>query len=193
MSEGAIENILDEDVIKKPVVISFTEHAGRFLVEFDYDFEAVRILKSTVPGPMRRWITKTGRWEVSAEWAGPLSGALVNAGFGIAGLGYDNIQDWFGPFAEATPTSQAGHDAYRSGRCKNCLTEPHRPGGVECHDCFRDRLISQHRVKAAIGEAPGLAYPTATSSAGKSITFMRVPIELGLVVTDVRLEEFAPP
>jgi hypothetical protein len=180
-------SIADEE--PEPVVVSFTEHAGRYVVEFDYDPEAVALLKATVPGSMRRWIPETKRWEVSAEWIGPLSGALVNAGFGIAGLNYSNITDWFGPFVKATPTSPAGHDAYRSGRCSSCLTAPHRPGGVECHDCYRDRLIRQHRVKAAIGEMPGLAYPTATSSTGTS----RAPLEVELTATDVRLRSLRRP
>ena len=38
------------------------------------------------------------------------------------------------------PTSQAGSDAYRQGKCKVCLTARHRPGGTECYDCYYARL-----------------------------------------------------
>ena len=195
MSEGILdEPFVVEDVVEASVVVvTFTEHDGRYRVGFAYDFEAVSILKSTVPGAMRRWVPKAKRWEVSSEWVGPLSGALVNAGFGIAGLDYSNVADWFGPFVEAIPTSEAGYAAYRPGRCKNCLTTPCRPGGVECADCFRDRLISQHRIKAALGEMPGLAYPTATSTTGKSTMFMRAPLEVELVAADVRVRNARHP
>ena len=183
---------MSEDVAEEPIVVAFTEHVGRYRVEFDYDPAAVSILKATVPGPMRRWIPKARRWEVSAEWSGPLSGALVNTGFGVAGLDYSNIESWFGVFAEATPTSSAGHDAYRSGQCKNCQTAPHRPGGVECADCYRDRLIAQHRVKAALGEMRGLRYPTATPVAGKW-AFMRAPLEVDQLPVDVRVRNVGHP
>ncbi len=184
---------MSADAIEAPVVVMFTEHVGRYRVEFDYDPAAVALLKSTVPGAMRRWIPGIRRWEVSAEWIGPLAGALANAGFGIAGLDHSNITHWFGPFVEALPTSPAGHDAYRAGRCKNCLTKPCRSGGVECTDCYRDRLIFQHRIKAALGRTPGLAYPTATSSTGKSTKFMRVPLEVELVAPDVRVRNARHP
>lgn len=38
------------------------------------------------------------------------------------------------------PTSKAGSDAYRHGMCKVCLTARHRPGGMECYDCYLNRL-----------------------------------------------------
>lgn len=184
---------MSEDILEEPVVVAFTGHVGRYCVAFDYDPAAVALLKATVPGGMRRWVPKTRRWEVSAEWVGPLSGALVNAGFHVAGLDYDNIEDWFGAFVTPVPTVPGGHDAYRSGRCKNCLTAPHRPGGVECVACHRDRLIRQHRVKAALGETPGLRYPTAISSNGKSTTFMRVPLEVEQLPADVRVRNAGHP
>src|SRR5271157_1420925 len=39
-------------------------------------------IKSSVPAAVRRWRSDSKCWEVSSDWAGPLVGALRNAGRG---------------------------------------------------------------------------------------------------------------
>jgi hypothetical protein len=142
--------------------VVFTKTYGRYRVEFGYDPGVVAILKAAVPGAMRRWIKRTtdengvsrgGFWEASTDWVGPLASAFVNAGIRVIGLNHANIRDWFDVFSAPMPTSPSGGRAYAKGFCKSCESVPHRSGGVECEDCYRQRLIFQHHVKAALAEA----------------------------------------
>jgi hypothetical protein len=165
---------MDEEI---PFVVVFTEHHGRYCVEFDYDPAALQLLKKTVPAPMRHWIKTAKRWEVSTDWIGPLASAFVNAGIEVLGLNHSNIVDWFAVFSTDEPTRPSGHDAYRKGLCKRCESVPHRPGGTECEECFRQRLIRQHRVKAAMAEAGATRYPEALPAGGSART-TRYPLEI---------------
>ncbi len=158
-----------------PIVVVFVEHHGRYRVEFDFDARAVVLLKATVPAPMRRW--RAQRWEVGADWVGPLASAFVNAGIKVVGLDRTNISDWFGVFSAAMPTSPSGHRAYAKGFCKRCESNPHRPGGVECEDCHRQRLAVQHHVKASMAQARALPYPEALPAVGNATT-TRFPLEI---------------
>jgi hypothetical protein len=167
-----------------PIGVAFIEHHGRYRVEFDYHPAIVALLKTTVPGPMRRWVVikrdnvvVAKRWEVSVDWVGPLASAFVNAGITVIGLNHANIADWFDVFSAAMPTSPSGHRAYVKGFCKRCESVPHRPGGVECEDCHRKRLTAQHRVKAALAEAGATPYPEARPAVGSAVT-TRFPLEI---------------
>jgi hypothetical protein len=101
----------------------------------------------------------------------------VNAGIEVIGVNHANIEDWFGVFSAAMPTSPSGHRAYLKGFCKSCESVPHRPGGVECEDCHRKRLILQHHVKAALAEAGATPYPQALP-ATKNARKTRFPLEI---------------
>jgi hypothetical protein len=159
------------------LAVVFTEHHGRYRVEFDYDPAAVALLKKTVPPPMRHWIKPAKRWEVSTDWIGPLASAFVNAGIEVLGLNRTTIADWFAVFSTDMPTRDSGHDAYRKGFCKTCESVPYRPGGVECEDCFGKRLSLQHRVKAALAEAGATRYLEALPAGGTART-TRYPLEI---------------
>jgi hypothetical protein len=161
----------------EPFVVVFTEHHGRYRVEFDYDPAAVALLKKTVPAPMRHWVKTAKRWEVSTDWIGPLASAFVNVGVEVLGLNHTNIADWFAVFSTDMPTRPSGHDAYRKGFCKSCELVPHRPGGVERQDCYRKRLAHQHRVKAALAEARAMRYLEALPAGGSAHT-TRYPLEI---------------
>jgi hypothetical protein len=161
----------------QPLLVVFTEHRGRYRLEFDYDPDMIALLKKTVPGPMRHWDSQAKRWEISIDWIGPLAGAFVNAGIEVLGLDETNIADWFGCFAAETPTSEEGCRAYRKGLCKTCCAMPHRPGGTECEECFHQRLVAQHRVKAALAEAGATPYPEALAAVGSART-TRYPLEI---------------
>lgn len=131
-----------------PITVMFIDHHGRYRVEFDYHPAVVALLKKSVPGPMRRWVVikrdnvvVAKRWEISIDWVGPLAAAFVNAGIKVLGLGHTNIADWFDVFSAPLPTTADGYRAYIKGFCKNCKSVPHRPSGVECEDCYRQRLI----------------------------------------------------
>ena len=92
--------LLPATVVEDRPVITFGKEAtGRYRVQFDYQAQAVDLLKATVPGSMRRWNPEGKQWEISADWTGPLAFALRNAGFDITGLDEDNITDWFGWFS----------------------------------------------------------------------------------------------
>jgi hypothetical protein len=162
---------------EEPLVVVFTEHHGRYRVEFDYDPAALELLKTTVPAPMRHWMKTAKRWEVSTDWIGPLASAFVNAGIEVLGLSRTTIADWFAVFSTDMPTSESGHRAYRKGFCKRCESVPHRPGGVECEDCFGKRLSLQHRVKAALAEAGATRYLEALPAGGTART-TRYPLEI---------------
>ncbi len=163
-------------VDEKPVIVLTRSDTGRYRVEFDYDARAVAMLKDSVPGPMRRWIPDEKCWEISPDWSGPLSSKLRNAGFDVVGLDETNIGDWFGPFAVAAPTNAQGWCAYVEGRCTACAVAPHRPGGVECEQCFRGRLIAQYRIRAALARAGCAPYPEATAATGSART-TQAPLE----------------
>jgi hypothetical protein len=162
---------------EEPLVVVFTEHHGRYRVEFDYDPAAVALLKKTVPPPMRHWIKTAKRWEVGTDWIGPLASAFVNVGAEVLGLHHTNIVDWFAVFSTDMPSRDSGHDAYRKGFCKSCESMPYRPGGTECEDCFRKRLSLQHRVKAALAESHATRYPEALPAGGTART-TRYPLEI---------------
>jgi hypothetical protein len=179
-------------VIDEPLVV-FTEHHGRYRVEFDYHPVALTVLKKTVPAPMRRFMARfnseTERWEplpgesskfweISTDWVGPLASAIINSGIEVLGFSHANIGDWFSVFSAAMPTSPSGHRAYRKGFCKSCESLPHRPGGVECEDCYHKRLVLQHRVKAALAESRATRYPEALPAGGKSAYLTRYPLEI---------------
>ena len=187
--------LLAARVIEDQPVIAFGKAAdGRYRVEFDYDNRAVALLKATVPAPIRRWVKDEKRdekyWAVSPEWTGPLASKLRNAGFEIFGLDEDNIADWFGCFSVATPANEEGHRAYRKGICTTCTTAPHRPGGVECDGCFRQRLIDQHRVIATLA-GEGLApWPEADSAIGKAHT-TRAPLAIDHGEIEITKRDFA--
>jgi hypothetical protein len=161
----------------EPLVVVFTEHHGRYRVEFDYDPAAVALLKKTVPPPMRHWIKTAKRWEVSTDWVGPLASAFVNVGAEVLGLNHTNIADWFAVFSTDMLTRESGHRAYRKGFCKSCESLPHRPGDTECEACYRKRLSLQHRVKAALAEARATRYPEALPAGGSART-TRYPLEV---------------
>jgi hypothetical protein len=95
----------------------------------------------------------------------------------VVGLNHATIEDWFGVFSAATPTSPAGNRAYVKGFCKTCALVPYRPGGVECEGCYRKRLIAQHHVKAALAEAGAVPYPVALPATGSAVT-TRFPLEI---------------
>jgi hypothetical protein len=153
------------------------ERQGRYRIEFDYSPAAVATLKMAVPGPMRHWLPKGKRWEVSTDWVGPLASAFVNAGIEVLGLNHTNIGDWFAVFSTGMPTRPGGHRAYAKGFCKRCESVPHRPGGIECEDCYQKRLILQHRVKAALAESRATRYPEASPAVGSACT-TRYPLEI---------------
>jgi hypothetical protein len=160
-----------------PLAVVFTEHHGRYRIEFDYSPAMIAQLKLAVPGPMRHWMPKGKRWEVSTDWVGPLASAFVNAGIEVLGLNHTNIADWFAVFSTDMPARSSGHDAYRKGFCKSCESVPHRPGGTECEDCYRKRLSLQHRVKATLAEAHATRYPEALPAGGTART-TRYPLEV---------------
>jgi hypothetical protein len=160
-----------------PTVV-FTANPGRYRAEFDYDPAVVGVLKAAVPGPMRRWRPRIGCWEVSADWVGPLTSALLEAGVVVRGLTQANIADWFGVFADEP--GPADHDAYRAGRCVRCGVAPHRPGSTECDACYRRRLIRQRRLIAALIHAGAIGYPRAHSSAGRP----RYPLPIDWVAVE---------
>lgn len=177
--------LLQAAAVEDQPLIAFSKSAdGRYRVEFDYDARAVALLKATVPAAMRRWIEDEKHdekyWAVSAEWTGPLASKLRNAGFDVVGLDENNIADWFSCFSVATPTSGDGHRAYVKGMCKTCTTTPYRPGGVECEECFRQRLIDQYRIIATLA-GEGLApLPEAEPAIGKArTTRAALPIDRG--------------
>jgi hypothetical protein len=185
---------------EEPLVV-FTEHHGRYRVEFDYHPVALAVLKRTVPGPMRRFMARFNEeterweslpgesskfWEISTDWVGPLASAVINAGIEVLGFSHANIDDWFAVFSTDMPTRPTGHDAYRKGFCKSCLSAPYRPGGVECEDCYRKRLVLQHRVKAALAESHATRYPEALPAGGSART-TRYPLEIDR--TDVAIVE----
>jgi hypothetical protein len=174
--------LLSARVVEEQPLIAFSKAAdGRYRVEFDYDTRAVALLKATVPGSMRRWVVDEKNdekyWAISPEWTGPLASKLRNAGFEIAGLDEDNIADWFSCFLVATPTSEDGHRAYVKGMCKTCTTAPHRPGGVECDGCFRQRLIDQHRVVSILADKGLAPWPEVEPATGKART-TRAPLPI---------------
>jgi hypothetical protein len=167
-----------------PIGVVFIEHHGRYRVEFDYHPAIVALLKKSVPGPMRRWVVikrdnvvVAKRWEVSIDWVGPLASAFVNAGIRVVGLNHANIESWFSCFSATLPTTADGHRAYIKGFCKSCELVPHRPGGVECEDCHRQRLIAQHHVKAALAEAGVTPYPEALPAV-KNALKTHFPLEI---------------
>jgi hypothetical protein len=174
-----------------PLVV-FTEHHGRYRVEFDYHPTALAVLKKTVPGSMRRFMARFNQeterweplpgesskfWEISTDWVGPLASAVINAGIEVAGFSHANIDDWFAVFSTDMPTRPSGHDAYRKGFCTSCESVPHRSGGVECEDCYHKRLVLQHRVKAALAESRATRYPEALPAGGTART-TRYPLEI---------------
>jgi hypothetical protein len=146
----------------EPPTITFAKQAtSRYRVEFEYNEDAVAILKTTVPSAMRRWVADKRRWEVSVDWVGPLACAFIDVGFDVAGLDEATIADWFSWLVVPVPIGAQGHDAYCKGFCAVCTQQPHQPGGAECDRCFHRRLTRQYRVFEAL-VAEGLAsYPQA--------------------------------
>lgn len=182
-------------VVEGQPVIAFSKAAdGRYRVQFDYDTRAVALLKATVPAPMRRWISEEKRdkkyWAISAEWTGPLASKLRNAGYEIAGLDQDTIADWFPWLSVATPTSEDGHRAYVKGMCKTCTTTPHRPGGVECEDCFTRRLTDQYHVIATLAGEGFAPWPEAEPATGKART-TRAPLVIDHGEIEITKRDFA--
>jgi hypothetical protein len=116
-------------------------------------------------------------WEISNDWVGPLASAFVNADIEVLGLNHANIADWFAVFATDVPTRDSGNRAYLKGFCKSCESVPHRPGGVECEECFGKRLRLQHRIKAVLAEARATRYPEALPADGTART-TRYPLEV---------------
>jgi hypothetical protein len=159
-----------------PIVTFSKDVTGRYRVEFDYNARSVALLKSAVPAAARRYVKTSagGYWAVSVDWAGPLVGALRNAGFEVTGLGEFEEAELFWWCLSPVPISKGGHRAYAKGFCATCTQQPHRRG-LECDHCYRKRVLRQHRVRAALA-AKGLApYPQAAPSAGSALR-CRIPV-----------------
>jgi hypothetical protein len=163
---------------EEPLVVVFTEHHGRYRVEFDYDPAAVALLKKTVPPPMRHWIKTAKRWEVSTDWVGPLASTFLNAGLEVLGLSHADIANWFGVYVTDVPTSESGHRAYLKGLCTVCESVPYRAGGIECDECHRKRLERQHRAIATLCAAGAIPYPEARPANGSArTTYYPLPVD----------------
>jgi hypothetical protein len=158
-----------------PAVVFSKIDRGRYRVESDYSPRVVTLLKSTLPAAVRRWRDNNKCWEVSADWAGPLVGALRNAGVEVVGLGEFEEADLFWWCLSPVPISKGGHHAYLKGFCASCTQSPHRLGGLECDPCYRKRVLRQHRVRAALAAAGLAPYQRAVPSAGSAARF-RVPV-----------------
>jgi hypothetical protein len=163
---------------EEPFIVVLTEHYGRYRVEFDYNPAVIALLKKTVPGPVRHWIKRAKRWEVSTDWVGPLAAAFLNAGIEALGLNKTNIAHWFDPYLIDVPTTSSGHDAYTKGLCVSCESVPYRPGGTECVECHHKRLERQHRMMAALVQARAIQYLEAHPAAGSArTTYYPLPID----------------
>jgi hypothetical protein len=158
------------------LVVTFSKaDPGHYRVTFDYHARAVQLLKSSVPAAVRRWRDNSKCWEVNVDWAGPLVGALRNAGVDVTGLDEFEEAELFWWCLSPVPISKGGHRAYLKGFCVTCTQQAHRPGGLECDRCYRKRVLRQHRVRTVLA-AKGLApYPRAVPSAG-SARRCRVPV-----------------
>jgi hypothetical protein len=150
--------------------VTFTKGSGRYRVEFAYHARTVELLKSAVPAAVRRFVKAGGYWAVSADWAGPLACALLNAGVEVSGL--DEVTEWV---LSPTPVGERGHRAYVKGFCATCTQQPHRPGGTECDGCYRNRVARQYRVAGVLAAAGVTPWPEAVPSAG-SATRCRMPL-----------------
>jgi hypothetical protein len=157
-----------------PTVTLSKAGSGSYLVEFDYSPRVVTLLKSAVPASMRRWRDAGKRWEVNVDWAGPLVGALRNAGFGVTGLGQFEEAELFWWCLSPVPIGKDGQRAYVKGFCATCEQQPHRRG-VECNQCYRKRVLRQHRVRTALAAAGLAPYPQARPSAGSALR-CRIPV-----------------
>jgi hypothetical protein len=148
---------------------------GRYLVDFDYSPRVVAMLKSAVPAAARRWRRDSKCWEVNVDWAGPLVAVLRNAGIEVIGLGQLEEAELFWWCLSPVPISKGGHRAYVKGFCVTCAQSPHRPGGLECDQCYHKRVARQHRVRTALAAAGLATYPRAVPSAGSALRF-RTPV-----------------
>jgi hypothetical protein len=162
--------------VPETLVATFSKaDPGHYRVTFDYHARAVALLKSTVPAAVRRWRDTGKCWEVSADWAGPLVGALRNAGFEVTGLDEFEEAELFWFCLAPVPISKRGHRAYVKGFCATCAQQPHRAGGLECDQCYRKRVLRQHRVRTALAAAGLAPYPQARPSAGSALR-CRIPV-----------------
>jgi hypothetical protein len=154
--------------------VTFSKADGRYRVTFDYNARVVALLKSTVPAAVRRWHNGSKRWEVNVDWAGTLVGALRNAGFEVTGLDEFEEAELFWWCLSPVPISKGGHRAYVKGFCATCAQQPHRRG-LECDQCYRKRVLRQHRVRTALAAAGLAPYPQARPSAGSALR-CRIPV-----------------
>jgi hypothetical protein len=170
-----VTTILPVKVPEHPPVVTFRRDAtGRYAVTFGFNPEVTGVLKAAVPAAMRRFDYHVKQWNVSADWIGPLTSALCNAGIAVRGLSAVEEAELSWYCLAPMPISKAGHEAYIHGRCVTCTRKPHRPGGIECGSCHCTRVARAHRVRAALA-GRGLSWPTATPSIADALRF-RFPL-----------------